>query len=232
MKTYAEVIKETRQIYRAYYGQAEEYLTKARRLKKLCGPAFAIIYCWFFSIPQRWIKLEPKIFEFGERTRNFDLETILKTSTGEIAEALKPMIFHNEISRQLKNFCAMIKNEYSSWQKFAEVLTQENIFDLFKKFRMHNGIRITFKNLAAMKIFVGMENDLLIPDTHLAKILGLNIRELARCKTRELHFRRLLNFSKQVTDALQSEFDNVSLAKWSLAIWFSQTKVLPSQLLA
>ncbi|MBS7633293.1 hypothetical protein KEJ15_06730, partial [Candidatus Bathyarchaeota archaeon] len=82
---------------------------------------------------------------------------------------LRPIVFYNEISFQLKNFCKAVYNEFNSWDFFANELNGKSIFAIFEKLRKHKGIRLSFKNLAAMKIFVGMDDDLLVLDRHVAK---------------------------------------------------------------
>jgi len=221
------VVNEVAEIYRRSGKEAEEYLRKARKLKELFGPGFAIVYCWFYSVPQKWIQVEPKIFELGRQTKSFEVDKVLSMSSGDMAEILRPMIFRNKISRQLKNFCKAVKNEYGSWGKFAKVLESKSIFELFWKLRKHRNIRVTFKNLAAMKIFVGEDDSLVIPDIHVAKIIGINEKELDKYRTDVNHFHRLLNFSAHVTKRLQ----RISSVKWSLAIWFEKSEVSSDELL-
>ncbi len=60
---------------------------------------------------------------------------------------------------QLKRFCEAIKSEHGSWDAFDNVLNKESIFTIFRVLRSFKSIRLTFKNLAAMKSFVGLSND-------------------------------------------------------------------------
>jgi hypothetical protein len=174
MKEIEKMTTEIFQIYRESGAEAKDYLRKARKLEGLYGPAFATIYCWFYSVPQKWVQVEPKIFELAERTNFFSLDRVLAIPTEKLTTMLKPLIFRNEISLQLKNFCRAVKKEYSSWGKFADVLKKESIFTIFEKLKKYKNIRLTFKNLAAMKIFVGMDDDLIILDVHVAKVLGID----------------------------------------------------------
>jgi endonuclease III len=231
MRDIESIVKEVADIYRESGNEAEKYLRKARGLMERFGPGLAIIYCWFYSVPQKRTQVEPKIFELMRLTNSFDLDTILAMSTENFVMALKPMIFYNEISSQLKNFCKVIKDEYSSWDKFAGALSQESIFETFKKLRKYRNIRVTFKNLSAMKIFVGMKNDLLILDTHIAKVLGIDKNEASKCRVQETLFKDLLEKSRERTDELKKRGVNVCIAKWSLAIWFNKTKTLADKLL-
>ena len=109
MRDIENIVKDVTRIYRESGNEAEEYLRKARRIKERFGPGLAIIYCWFYSVPQKWTQVEPKIFEIMKRTNYFDLDTMSKVSKEELATTLKPMIFYNEISIQLKNFCKAIQ---------------------------------------------------------------------------------------------------------------------------
>jgi len=228
------VVDKIAEIYRRSGKEAEEYLRKARKLKERLGPSFAIVYCWFYSVPQKWIQVEPKIFELDKRTKSFEIDKILSMSSGDMAEILRPMIFRNEISHQLKNFCEAVKNEYGSWEEFAKTLESESIFKLFCELRKHRNIRITFKNLAAMKIFVGMNDDLIILDTHVANVLGISKNERSKCIIQKASFQRLLEFSRKITDKLRLRkevMDDISMVKWSLSIWFSQTKISADKLI-
>lgn len=77
MRDLDEIVKEVAEIYRRSGKEAEEYLHKARRLREKFGPGLAVVYCWFYSVPQKWTQVEPKIFELGRRTNFFDLNMML-----------------------------------------------------------------------------------------------------------------------------------------------------------
>jgi endonuclease III len=233
MRDIKSIVKDVAEIYRESGNEAEEYLRKARMLKKRFGPRLAIIYCWFYSVPQRWAQVEPKIFELMKHTNSFDLDKILTIPAESLARMLKPMIFYNNISLQLKRFCEAIKSEYYSWSSFEKALTQESIFAIFKKLRSYKGSRITFKNLSAMKIFVGMEDNLLILDTHVGKVLGLNKNEAGKCRVQETRFKDLLKTSEEITGKLRMQgFNSMRMVKWSLAIWFNEAKIAANKLLS
>lgn len=70
--------------------------------------------------------MEHKIFELMEHTDSFSLDVILTMPAREMASMLRPMIFYNEISLQLKNFCKAIRDGYSSWDSFADALNNES----------------------------------------------------------------------------------------------------------
>lgn len=225
MRNVEEMMDSIALTYRDIGPQAEEYLRKARKLKGLYGSGFAVVYCWFYSVPQKWIQVEPKIFELAEKTNSFDLNTLSAAPTESLAARLKPMIFYNEISSQLKNFCRVVKDEYSSWDEFVGALSTESVFTLFEKLRKYRRIRITFKNLAAMKIFVGMNNNQLILDTHVARILRINKKDMSKYRVQPKRFQELLGYAGKVTNELKGRgFGDISMAKWSLAIWFDQAK--------
>lgn len=233
MKEIKDTTKEIAQIYRENKAEAKNYLHKARKLKDLYSPAFAIIYCWFYSVPQKWAQVEPKIFELAKKTNSFSLDIIPTISVKKLATILKPLIFRSEISLQLKNFCKATKSEYLSWNNFANRLEKENIFTIFKRLKKYENIRLTFKNLAAMKIFVAMNDDLIILDTHVARVLGINKIKRGEYVIREKNFQKMLAFSKKVTDELKKKgLKDVSMAKWSLAIWFNKAKISDSRLLS
>lgn len=232
MRDFGEVVNDVLQIYRESGNQAGEYLRKARKLSKKFGSGLAVIYCWFYSVPQKWTQVEPKIFELAKKMNSFGLDKILTMPKESLATTLKPMIFRNEISLQLKNFCKAIKSEYSSWDNFANALKEESIFVIFEKLRKHRNIRLTFKNLTAMKIFIGMGDDLIILDTHVAKVLGISKDKRSKYVVRKTLFQSLLDFSRKISNRLKKEgFDDISTAKWSLAIWFSQTKISADKLI-
>ena len=231
MRVIERIVEDVAGIYQRSGEQAKKYLHKARRLKELFGYGLAIVYCWFYSVPQKWVQVEPKIFELIEFTNSFNLDTISSIPSEKIAEQLRPMIFYNEISAQLKNFCKAVKEEYSSWEDFVETLRRESIFEIFEKLKYHRNIRVTFKNLSAMKIFVGMDDDLLILDTHVAKVMGVGKKEINKYRTRKTLFVELLQFSIKVTRALRRKFKDVTMTEWSLAIWFNKAKILPDELL-
>lgn len=199
MRDIGSIVKDVAEIYRESGNEAEEYLNKARGLKEKFGTGPAIVYCWFYSVPQKWTQVEPKIFELSKYTSSFDLNTILKIPTESLAMTLKPMIFHNNISLQLKKFCEVIRSEYHSWDSFDKALSEENVFTIFRRLRSFKATRVTFKNLSAMKIFVGMDNNLLILDTHVAKVLGISKNEVSRYRIQERFFKNLLAFSKKIT---------------------------------
>ena len=232
MRDIGLIVKEIAEIYRRSGDQAEEYLQKARKLKKMFGPGLAIVYCWFYSVPQKWSQVEPKIFELMSLTNSFDLDTMLEISKEQLAAMLKPMIFYNEIALQLKNFCGAVKGGYESWEFFAEVIKERDILSVFENLRKHGGIRLTFKNLAAMKSFVGLSNDFLILDTHVAKVLGINKDVRNKYRVQEKLFKDLLIFSDRITQALEREgFQRMTTIRWSLAIWFNKTGVQADELL-
>lgn len=64
MRNIKTIVKDVAEIYQESGDEAEEYLHKARMLKEEFGPGLAIVYCWFYSVPQKWTQVEPKIFEF------------------------------------------------------------------------------------------------------------------------------------------------------------------------
>jgi hypothetical protein len=227
-----EVVSDIACIYQRSSGQAEEYLRKARKLKEQFGLGAAVVYCWFYSVPQKWAQVEPKIFELLRYTNSFDIDVILSIPKGRIAHMLKPMIFNNEISTQLKKFCETIKSEYGSWSNLVKALEKEEIFTIFKNLRSYKNNRITFKNLAAMKIFIGMNDDFLILDTHVAKIFGINRNEANKYRTQESQFKNLLEVSRKITEMLRRKgFNGTSTALWSLALWFNGAKVPANRLL-
>lgn len=231
MKEISSMVEDIAKIYGQSGGEAERYLSKARKLGEICGYGPAVVYCWFYSVPQKWTRVEPKIFELMKYTKSFDLDIILSMPQRKIGSILRPMVFYNEISLQLRNFCSVIKSRYSSWHLFARVLTQESIFAIFRSLRSHRNVRVTFKNLSAMKIFVGMDNDLLIIDTHVAKVMGIGKKEIIKYRTQEPLFSKLLEISRKVTRELRRKFEDVTMAEWSLAIWFNKAKILSNELL-
>lgn len=113
MREIDKIVQDIAEIYLESAGQVgKEYLLKARKMKDApaFGPGLAVVYCWFYSVPQKWTEVEPRIFEISKLTNSFDLKMIL--SEPELALMLKPMkIFYNVISDQLKNFCRAVKNE-------------------------------------------------------------------------------------------------------------------------
>jgi len=231
MREVETIAGDVTEIYRKSGSEAEKYLSKVRKLGGILGPGPAIIYCWFYSVPQKWTQVEPKIFELMECTNSFDLDVILSMPPRAIASVLKPMIFCNQISAQLKRFCSAIKDEYNEWNNFAEALRQENIFAIFWRIRKNRNVRVTFKNLAAMKAFVGLDDDLVILDTHVAKVMGIGRNELSNFRTHESPFKNLLETAKDVTAKLRKEYSDVATIKWSLAIWFNATKISAIELL-
>jgi hypothetical protein len=134
-------------------------------------------------------------------------------------------MFYNKISSQLKNFCEAIKKEYFSWDEFVEDIKKESIFNIFKILNKYSNIRVTFKNLASMKIFVGQEDDLLILDTHVANVLEIDKNDLHKYRSNENYFKSLLKLAYMITDRLKCHgLTEVTVAKWSLSIWFYETK--------
>ena len=233
MKEIKNMTKEIAQIYRKSGAEAKDYLRKARKLEGLYGPAFATIYCWFYSVPQKWTQVEPKIFELAEKTDFFGLDSILAIPTEKLTTILKPLIFRNEISLQLKRFCRAVKSEYSSWGNFANALKKESIFMIFEKLKKYKNIRLTLKNLAAMKIFVGMDDDLIVLDIHVAKVLGINKIKRGKYVKQGKNFQTILDFSREITDKLKKKkFNDASMANWSLAIWFNKAKISAGRLLS
>lgn len=232
MREIESIVEGVVKIYQEHGKDAEIYLDKARKLEGTFGPGLAIVYCWFYSVPQKWVQVEPKIFELMENTKSFDLDIIQSMPPRTIASVLRPMIFYNQISSQLKKFCSAIKDEYDRWSNFAEVLRQENVFTIFGRIRKNRNVRVTFKNLAAMKAFVGMDDNLLILDTHVAKVMGMSRDDLSKCRTRGLSFKNLLEVANEVTVKLRMKgFGDVSMIKWSLAVWFDGAKVTAGELL-
>lgn len=230
MRDTKQIIEDVAKIYEESGRDAEEYLNKARKLRDLWGFGPAIVYCWFYSVPQRWTQVETRIFEVMRLTNSFDLDTIILLPSSKLASLLKPMIFRNKIASYLKNFCKAVKREYGSWICFAEVLENEKISMILEKLRKYKA-GITFKNLAAMKIFVGMNDNLLILDTHVSRVLGIGKSELRKYRTQGKYFQSLLHSLNVVTAELREKRHNATLALWSLSLWFNGSRILASELL-
>ena len=232
MKDLQNIIKELTRIYKNSGRDAEEYLAKARKLERSFGSGPAIVYCWFYSVPQKWTHVEAKIFELMKLTDSFDLDIMLAMPREELARAMMPMIFHNEISNQLKKFCKAVEDEYGSWDAFAKIIKDQDIFSIFSDLRRYKGIRLTLKNLAAMKSFVGQSDNFPILDTHLANFLGISKETRNRFIVQEALFKKLLFFSSKITQTLRKEgFKNMTAIQWSLAIWFNRAKICAKDLL-
>jgi len=221
------------EIYARYGKDAEDYLSRARSIISYLGSGTAVIYCWFFSVPQKWTQIEPKIFDLMKQTNMFNLNDISRITYTDIAFILRPMVFYNQIALQFLNFCSAIKKEYFSWDNFAKELKNREIFDIFTKLKKYRNIRLTFKNLAAMKIFVGNEDNMIIFDTHISKFMNINDAKKRRIiKLNADAFRHLLYFSNMITNRLRNlGFRNITLAKWSLAVWFSRSNTRSQDLL-
>lgn len=231
MRNIEAIVNDLKEIYQESGIDAKEYLQKARKLRERFGPGLAIVYCWFYSVPQKWMQIEPKIFQLKKQTNSFDLDTVISIPSDKLASMFRSLVFPNKISFQFKNFCKAIKKEYASWDHFAKRLAQESIFRILSKLRKYKA-GVTFKNLAAMKIFVGMNNNLLILDTHVSKLFGINKNELYKYRTRKKFFEALLDLSNSITGKLKKNGIHTNTACWSLSIWFNRAKVDESQLLS
>lgn len=206
---------------------------KARRLREQFGAGPAIVYSWFYSLPQRWIQVEPKIFQLMRQTNLYNLDTILSLSEKRLATLMRSVIFYNQVSTQLKNFCHAVRDLYVSWDRFAEALEKESVFRVFRTLRNYKKNRVTFKNLAAMKSFVGMNDGLVILDNYVAKVMGINKQEASKYRTRVEHFKNLLAIANRVTKELEAcGINDISTIKWSLAIWFSMANIQAGNLLS
>jgi len=227
-----ETVERVKKLYPEYRDEAEEYLRKARKIKTSLGLGTAICYCWFYSIPQRWKALEPRIIKLAERTRYFNLKNIMELSYDELRCIFNSIVFHDIISLQFKKFCNAIVKIYGSWEEFEKALIQRDIVDLFNELRAEGKIRLTFKNLSAMKIIVGQDDDLIILDIHVGRFLGLSTNEVALCRQSPKAFLALMDQCFAITKELKNlGFKDISTVKWSLAIWFSKTGTSASQLL-
>jgi len=233
MRKIERIVTDVGDIYHKNGQQAREYLLKARRLREQFGTGPAIVYSWFYSVPQKWIQVEPKIFQLMKQTNLYNLDTILSLSEKRLATMMRPVIFYNQVSTQLKNFCGAVRDLYVSWDRFAEALGKERIFRVFRTLRNYENNRVTFKNLAAMKSFVGMNDDLVILDTYVAKVMGISKQEVVKYRTRVEHFKNLLRTANKVTKELQTcGINDISTIRWSLAIWFSMAKIQAGDLLS
>ena len=232
MKKFNELISHIADIYSKKHSDAEKYLNKARKLKYIFGNGSAIIYSWFYSIPQKWIIVEPKILELMAHTNYFDLNKLLSIPEKRLMKKLKSLVFNKTISVQLINFCKAVRYEYDSWDNFSEDLKIKDIFNIFKKLRKYNNIRVTFKNLAAMKVFVGNANNLIILDTHISETLGIKKTDIRKYRTNEQYFKNLLKYCENITSALVNRsLKNVTMIKWGLSIWFEKAKISAEHLL-
>lgn len=232
MREIETLVDELTIICKKNFQQAQNYLLRAREMKKRFGYGFATIYCWFYSVPQKWITIEPKIFELISLTNSFDLNVVIEVPVERLALALRHLIFFKELSIQLKNFCRAIKEEYESWDTFVRELIEKDLFEIFRRLRKYRNTRITFKNLMAMKIFLGMEDNLMILDSHVASFLGIDQRSLAKCKYQEPCLRKLLKTSQEITSRLKKlGFHSITTAIWSLSVWFEKSKVKSNELL-
>jgi len=227
-----ETVGKLKELYPRFKEEATEYLNKARKIETVLGPGTAICYCWFYSVPQRWTALEPRIMKLAEETEYFNLERILKLRYSELKCLFNGIVFHNIISLQFRRFCGAIAKIYGSWEKFGKILKEKDIVALFRELRNESNIRLTFKNLSAMKIIVGQDDNLLIPDTHVGNFLGLTFREITMCRQDPKAFLALIDQCHLITRELKVlGLKDISTAKWSLAVWFSKSKTSASQLL-
>jgi len=233
MKKMKRVVADVADIYDKHSWQAREYVLRARRLSEQLGTGPAIVYSWFYSVPQRWVQVEPQIFRLIKETNSYDLDTILSLSEKKLAAMMRPVIFYNQISTQLKNFCRTVRDSYISWDHLAGALGKESIFALFETLRNYRNNRVTFKNLAAMKSFVGMSDDLVILDTHVAEVMEISREEAGKCRTRMECFKNVLGTANRVTKELETAgIKDVSTIKWSLAIWFRKANIREHSLLS
>jgi len=233
MKEIQRMITDVEDIYQKNRQQAKEYLLKARKLSAQFGTGPAIAYSWFYSVPQRWIQIEPKIFRLMRQTNSYDMDTILSLSRKKLATMIRPIIFYNQVSTQLRNFCGAVRDSYATWHRFGEALEKDSVFTLFGTLRSHENTRVTFKNLAAMKSFVGMNDDLVVLDTHVAEAFGISKKEAGKYRTQPENFKNLLEIANEVTKELRTHgIYDITTIEWSLAIWFSQAKIRPGELLS
>ena len=83
-----------------------------------------------------------------------------------------------------------------------------------------------------MKSFVGLGNDFLILDTHVAKVLGISKDVRNKYRVQEKLFKDLATFSNRLTQTLEREgFQKITTIQWSLAIWFNKAKIRANDLL-
>lgn len=233
MKKIETIVRDVVHVYHEKNHQAKGHLLKARRLAGRFGTGPAIVYSWFYSIPQRWIQLEPEIFRLMRLTNAYDLDTILSLSEKRLAKMMRSVIFYNQLSGQLRNFCRAVRDSYVSWDQFAQALREENVFRVFRTLRNYKNNRVTFKNLTAMKSFVGMDNDLVILDTHVAGVMGISKQEAIKYRTQVKHFKNLLETTSRITKELETRgIKDISTIKWSLAIWFSKANINADALLS
>jgi hypothetical protein len=54
MREIESIVKDVVEIYQKHDKDAEIYLDKARKLERTFGPGLAIVYYWFYSVPQKW----------------------------------------------------------------------------------------------------------------------------------------------------------------------------------
>lgn len=226
-----DIINDAVVIFEKNGNDAINYFNKTRKLTSQFGAGFAISYCWFYSTPQKWTYVEPKIFEISKKTQLFNLDLILEINSKSLALMFKPLLFSNELSKQFLCFCKAIKKSYGSWDNFKTSLELDDMFLIFNRIRKHKHTRLTFKNLAAMISFIGFEEKFPILDTHIGTFLGINRVKRSRFVTNENLFRNLLNFTQTITDDLSKTYPEVSTIKWSLAVWFNRTKLNSSHLL-
>ena len=232
MRGLKDLSKDIARIYRQNRTDAYQYLHKARRLRENYGASLPIVYCWFYSTPLKWTIVEQKVFKLHADTHSFDLQSVTNMSAKEMLSLLKPMPFSRRTSIQLISFCNFVKDTYASWESFADAVKNEDIFSLFRISRFHSNTRLTFKNLSAMKSFVGSSNNLLILDTHVSRILGLNLYQRTSYVTEEKRFRDLLKYADEITQRMREDgLDNVTTIEWSLSIWFNKAKIHADRLL-
>ena len=230
LKHVDSLVEEISKIYHLNYKDAEIYLSKARNLINYPGIGFAIAYCWFYSVPQRWIVVEDKVFSLARYTENFNLNRLLSLSNKDLASILKPMRFYNSIAVQFKNFIRVIEL-LGSWESFFDRLCKKEIIDLFIELRKFRNIRITFKNLSAMKSFICKNDNFIILDTHVGRFLGLNKYEIVKYNTNSQKFEELMRYTNYITNLLRKNISKISAIKWSLSIWFYKSKIPANRLL-
>ncbi len=226
------IVKDLLDIFKVSGIDAIDYLNRVRTLESKFGTGFAISYCWFYSTPQKWMFVEPKIFDLAERTESFDLETILEINFNELSNMFKPLLYSNELSFQFSRFCKAIKGNYGTWTNFKKAIMSENLSRILNKLRKSSNIRLTFKNLAAMASFVGNFDIYPILDTHVGKILGINKYQRAKCVIHGKSFEEVKNYSEEITSKLANTFHELTTIQWSLSVWFNGSGLSSNDLLS
>lgn len=218
-------------IYMQKLDDVNIYLFKARNIIYTLGYGSGIVYCWLYSIPQKWKMCEETFFELLRKTKKFDVDVLLSLDIRKIERITRPLGFYRKIFRDFLNFILKTYEVFGDWEGFYNTICSKDVFKLFNILKEYGFNRISLKNLSAMKAYVAGEDNVIILDRHVGRVLKIKENIIRKANLNPKIYKDILREISNYIDHVSQNFYELTPIKLSLASWFYDTDTSASSLL-